>query len=200
MKYFILTLLLAFTITCNAKPVVKATPKPTPNAEVVQLKRELITADQIIEAIKQDVLDTKAAFTGIQEEKDKLQVNLDLTTSELKAQKTAIVEVTEKSNKLQAEFDKSLKDITILKNTIAEKDATIEKKDITISHHKTFARQCGLVAAVIIGLLLLVIGFQFGGLLPPPYSSYLIPIVLAGASIGGYMVYTIITVYASKIA
>jgi hypothetical protein len=200
MKYFILTLLLAFTITCNAKPVARATPKPTPNAEVVQLKRELVTADQIIEAIKQDVLETKAAFTGIQEEKDKLQVNLDLTTSELKAQKTAIGEVTEKSNKLQADFDKSLKDITILKNTIAEKDATIETKDITISHHKTFARQIAFGAAFVIFLGLIIIGLQFGKLLPPPYSSYLIPIVLGLSFAGGYLVYTIITVYASKIA
>ena len=108
-----------------------------------------------------------------------IKLDADITKTQLN---TALVE-----NKIvQDKHDKVVTENTSLK--------------VTIEHFKTFARQIALALAIVSVIAIGLTLAQFTGMLPPPYSTYAIPILIGLSLAGGYIVYTTITIYASKIA
>jgi len=155
---------------------------------------------QIITLLEEKYKGMTDAFTNISNELDNANNTNLIQLGEIQSLKFTLETTTAEVTKLQGIVDTQAATIIEKDGVILAQKGTIEKKDITIGHHKSFARQIALVCAILTALAL---GFglaQFIGRLPQPYSTYGLPILIGVALAGGYIVYTTITVYASKIA
>ena len=174
MKYLILSLLIAFSFTCEAKSF-KATPKPTPNVEVVELKSQVLTQSDIIEAIRKDALATKEAFAGILAENVKLKTNADLMTVKFDEQAATISTLQKATEKLQASYDAAHKEIVKLKDTV-------KQLLIKLSHYASFTHIIGIICGIFVGFTLFAGAIKLFGAMPNPIFSIVIPIALGVGS------------------